>query len=295
VINTCVPSLLGEDLREIVEGDDFILVDSPGYKGGMEEGYQAALESLHPAVDPDRPGVNIDGVSLSDPFSAGNTQEVARILHSARIPVGTVLCRDAADMARHASSLTIGTNGDFGSGVGKFLGGTLGFPALRATFSQLAAECSDVDISPVLAEIDRQEERVISACDKFLRRFDPPDVAIFSGESYGIFAADTLKRYLDAGILVVGTRNAVSAETHYPWPVEQLTGIEEVRRTLTKSEPDLVIGSSFERAVCPNAAFVGIIPPLRGRIRLAPTPIAGPNGTLHFVEEALNACMDNRS
>jgi hypothetical protein len=41
-----------------------------------------------------------------------------------------------------------------------------------------------------------------------------------------------------------------------------------------------------------DRAFLGITPPLRGVIRLAPTPLAGINGTLFFVEQVLNACMD---
>ncbi len=133
VITTCVPSLLGEDIKSMLDENDVILVDSPGFAGDLETGYQAALASLSPAADPGRPGVNIDGVSLSDPFYEGNLEEISRILHRAGIPVGTVFCRDLSAMAEHASPLTIGTNEDFGSGVGKYVGGTLGIPVLRAT------------------------------------------------------------------------------------------------------------------------------------------------------------------
>ena len=44
-------------------------------------------------------------------------------------------------------------------------------------------------------------------CDKYLLRFDPPSVVIFSGASYAEFAAQTLERYLDADIRFIGSRN----------------------------------------------------------------------------------------
>ncbi|MGD0535289.1 MAG: nitrogenase component 1 [Methanoregula sp.] len=295
VITTCVPSVLGEDIKSMLDGTDVILVDSPGFAGELETGYRAALAALAPAVDPERTGVNIDGISLSDPFYEGNVQEVSRLLHRAGIPVGTVFCRDWYEMAGHAAPLTMGTNDDFASGVGKYLGGTLGIPALRATFENLSTAYEGADADPVLAELDVQEERVIHACDKYLRRYDPPGVAVFAGTAYALFAASTLKRYLDAEILAVGTRNDPLAAPAGQYQVEKLTGLEQVARKIAEVAPDLVIGSSFERSVSGDRTFVGIIPPLRGRVRLAHPPLAGTGGTLHFIEDVLNACMDKKT
>ena len=292
VVTTCVPSALGEDVREIVNGSGLIVVDSPGFAGDLEAGYQAALAALGPTINPEQPGVNIDGISLADPFHEGNSQEVSRLLYRAGISVGTVFCRDRAEKANTASPFTIGTNGDFGSGVGTYLGGTLGIPALRTTFGMLAEIFDHADADPVLKELDLQEERLIQAGDKFLQRYEPPRVAIFAGAAYALFAADTLKRYLDAEILVVGTRNDPPEKPGCQYRVEKLAGLDEVGRSITESDPDLVIGSSFERSLCPDRAFVGIIPPFRGQVRLAHYPLAGTGGSLYFVENVLNACMD---
>jgi nitrogenase molybdenum-iron protein alpha/beta subunit len=295
VITTCVPSVLGEDIKSMLDGTDVLLVDSPGFAGELETGYRAALTALAPKVDPERRGVNIDGVSLSDPFYEGNVQEVFRLLYHAGIPVGTVFCRDWYEMAGHAAPLTIGTNDDFASNVGKYLGGTLGIPALRVTFENLSTAYKGADADLVLAELDKQEERVIHACDKYLRRYDPPSVAIFAGTAYAFFAGDTLKRYMDADILTVGTRNDPPAHLTTQYPVEKLTGLEQVAEKIAEVSPDLVIGSSFEQSVSGDRTFVGIIPPLRGRVRLAHPPLAGTGGTLHFVENVLNACMDKKT
>ena len=292
IITTCVPSALGEDIREMVSGGGLIVVDSPGFAGDLEAGYQTALTALGPTVNPEQPGVNIDGISLADPFHEGNLQEVSRLLYRAGIPMGTVFCRDQAEKAKMASPFTIGTNGDFRSGVGTYLGGTLGIPALRITFERLAELFDHADTDQVLKELDLQEERLIRASDKFLQRYEPPCVTIFAGAAYALFAADTLKRYLDAEILVVGTRNDPPEKSGGQYKVEKLAGLEEVGRRIAESDPDLVIGSSFERSLCPDRAFIGIIPPFRGQVRLAHYPLAGTSGSLYFVETVLNACMD---
>ncbi|MEN6443343.1 MAG: nitrogenase component 1 [Methanoregula sp.] len=289
VITTCVPSILGEDIKSMLSDYDVILVDSPGFAGDIEVGYKAALSTLASTVDPDRPGINIDGASLFDPFSAGNVQEVTRMLAKASVPVGTVFADDALSRCWHATKHTIGTNEDFPSGVGTYLGGTLGFEALKPTLNRIAAACDTADIDPVLAEIGHEQERVIHACDKYLRRFDPPSAAIFAGASYARFAAESLARYLDADVRFVGTRNEPAA---FSCPSGQVTGLEQVSREIERAAPDLVIGSSFERSVSGGRAFVGIIPPLRGSVRLSYPALAGTGGTLSFIENVLNACMD---
>lgn len=294
VITTCVPAVMGEDLPSLLAGTDVLLIDSPGFAGELEAGYRAALAALCPTVDPSRPGINIDGVSLSDPFFEGNIAEVSGMLRTAGIPVGTVFSRDWAEMARHAAPLTIGTNDDFASGVGKYLGGTLGIPALRATFRELGDRIEGADVEPVLSGLDLQEERVVSACDRYLRRHDPPSVTIFAGAAYARFAAETLRQYLDAGILFVGTRNDPPKNPQLPFRMEKATGLEQVAGKIHELSPDLVIGSSFEQSVSPDSAFHGIIPPLNGQIRLTHPPLAGTGGTLRFMEEILNTCMDRR-
>ncbi len=292
VITTCVPSILGEDIRSMLAAHDVILVDSPGFSGDVEAGYHIALSTLAPSVDPDSTGVNVEGASLFDPFARGNVQECSRLLGIAGVPKGTIFSQDALRNVWQAAPYTIGTNEDFPSGVGTYLGGTLGLSETQTTFEHIAEVYDGADIEPVCREIAEEEERVIYACDKYLRRYDPPTVAIFAGASYAQFAAEVLNRYLDAGILFVGTRNEPSPVSRYP--TARIAGLSEARACIEQHTPDLVIGSSFERSVCNGRAFVGITPPLRGRVRLVHQPLAGIGGTLHFTEEVLNACMDRK-
>jgi len=290
VITTCVPAILGEDIQSMLAEHDVLLVDSPGFSGDVETGYAKALALLSPQTDAATEGVNIDGVCLLDPFHKGNLQEIRRLLGKASIPVATVFCRDSLQKTRTASALTIGTNGDFPSAVGDFLGGTLGFGTLRATFENLGNTFTGSDIDPVLLDIAQQEEETIRICDKFLRRFDPPSVVIFAGESYAEFAAQTLEHYLDADIRFIGLRNSPGRSRYPSGPV---TGLNEAKKVIDTNNPDLVLGSSFERSVSGKRAFYGMTPPLRGEVRLAPVPVAGINGMLFFMEQVLNTCMDH--
>jgi nitrogenase molybdenum-iron protein alpha/beta subunit len=291
VVTTCVPALIGEDIRSMLNEYEVILVDSPGFSGDVEAGYKKGLLSLEPAVDPANGGINIDGACLFDPFSGGNIREIVRLLGNASVPVGTVFCADELRNVEHAARYTLGTNGDFASGVGEVLGGTLGFEEIHETFKRVASVCPDADISPVEKEIQREDERIVKACDKFLRRFDPPQTVIFGGFSYATFAARTLKRYLDADILYVGTRNEPGTS---PFPSGHVQGLSLVRSLIRHHDPSLIIGSSFERSVATNRAFVGLTPPLRGMVQLAPHPVAGITGNLSFLENVLNACMDQK-
>jgi len=290
VITTCVPAILGEDIQSLLAEHDVLLVDSPGFSGDVEAGYTKALSRLAPRTDAATGGVNIDGVCLLDPFSKGNLQEIRRLLALASVPVATVFCRDALKKIHTAAACTVGTNGDFASNVGENLGGTLGFDTLRATFERLGNIFEESDIGPVMREIAHQEEETVRICDKFLRRFDPPAVVIFAGTSYAEFAAQTLERYLDADIRFIGKRNP---GTPSRFNTALVTGQKEAKTLIGLHNPDLVLGSSFERSVSGSRAFYGITPPLRGTVRLAPIPLAGVNGMLFFMEQVLNACMDH--
>jgi nitrogenase molybdenum-iron protein alpha/beta subunit len=290
VITTCVPAILGEDVRSMLADFDVLLVDTPGFAGEVETGYSKALALLGPKTDPQREGVNIDGVCMLDPFFSGNLQEIRRLLDLASVPVATVFCRDMLKKAYGAAVYTIGTNGDFRSGIGECLGGTLGLEPLREAFERLGDVVDGSDIGPVLQEIALQETEIVRIADRFLRRFDPPSVTIFAGASYAEFAARALEQYLDADIRFIGTRNP---ESRCRYPSGLVTGLREAEQLIREHDPELVLGSSFERSVSGNRAFCGITPPLRGRVRLAPVPLAGINGTLFFMEQALNACMDH--
>jgi len=290
VVTTCVPAIVGEEIREVLP-EGAILLDSPGFAGQMEVGYGRALAALDPRIDPGETGVNIAGLNLLDPFHSGNLLEAGRLLSLAGARTGTRIPRDPLDRISRCGPIAVSVNPDLPSGTGECAGDLLGLTGVEKTFSCLGDRIPLADVSPVLAEASRAEERIQHAADKYLKRFDPPRAAVFGGFAYATFAADTLKRYLDADILVLGSRNGLRPSPH---PAREMVQIGGIAGSLSDEKPDLIAGSSFERSAWPGAAFAGLTPPLRGRILLRSRCLAGIEGTLSFMEEVLNACMDRR-
>ncbi len=291
VVTTCVPSLTGEDTARILDEFDAIFVDSPGFLGPYEAGYALALSRLGIKTDPETPGVNIDGLSRFDPFSTGNLMEISRLLAASKTPVASRLCRGPYAAVSHCSAYTVESNPDLPGGTGESLGNMLGFGAVRATCRTLEEKGLSADIASVISEADAAEERVIRACDRYLRRHDPPVAAIFSWFPYARFAAEALTRYLDAGIAIIGSRTATGPS---PYRAVHTIDHRKIANLIAGEQPDLIIGSSFEHSLSPETAFVPLTPPVRGRVLLRSTPVAGTEGTLAFMETVLNACMDKK-
>jgi len=289
VVTTCVTAVTGEDPAEIGTDRDLLVVDSPGFAGGMEEGYRLAMEALAPAVDPGTPGVNLDGIHPADPFSRGNLREAERLLALAGTTPATTFTDTTLGMLHQAAPVSLSVNPDLAGGAGRRIGSLLGLHNVKASFDALAEACPGTDPDPVLREVEKAEERITYAADKYLRRHDPPTVAIFGMAAPAVSAAEMLTMYLDSGIAAIGSRNEPGPSR---FPIVRMTSLEEIRVMLDREQPDLILGSSYERMVHPESAFVGITLPLRGRIQLRARPLAGIEGALDLVELVLNACMD---
>lgn len=289
VITTCIPALTGEDLNDLGRQNDLIIIDSPGFLGDFETGYSLALQQLPVRIAPGSEGVNLDGISLFDPFCSGNIMEARRLLDRMGIPLATTFCDDKLQSLDTVSPFTLTTNPDYSSGTGQSLGCILGLDDVRSTCDSVAGIFPSAEVDGIYREADHAEERIIHACDRYLRRYDPPSVAIFAGDGYARFIADLLDRYLDAPILCIGSRNVpVPSRFHSIW----MTSLDQIRDMIGDSKPDLIFGSSFENSIRDGAAFIPVTPPVRGTIRLRSHAICGIEGTLSCMEETLNACMD---
>lgn len=292
VVNTCVPGIAGEDLAGALADLPVTVVDAPGFLGGAWAGHARAIAALGPVVDDAAGGIGIDGLSPLDPFARGNLHEIERLLRLAGATPGTRYAGGTLESLRHAAPVSVVANPAFAAGPGERAGDLLGLDAVLATFGRLANRDDRIDLSPVASECAMAEERCVRACDKYLRRNDPPRAALF-GEGACIAAAGRLlDRYLGADCAVLGYRD-VPPGPDQPGAV-QADDLGRVEEALARADPDLVLGSSFEQRLRPDAAFVPLAPPLRDRWRLAATPYAGVEGVLALVEAVLNACTAKR-
>jgi nitrogenase molybdenum-iron protein alpha/beta subunit len=291
VVNSCVPSILGEDVRDILSEYNIIFVDNPGFTGDFESGYLGAVKDLPVCMEQVTDRVNIEGINLIDPFARGNQREAERLLQLMGVTVGTIFCHDSYESLSSTASFSVTVNPDLSAGYGHELGSLLGLSSIRKTVYTLADRFCNAETSGIENEILMVEERIIKAADKYLKRFDPPTVAIFSTCSYSGFAGATLQQYLDADIVFCGSRNEPRTSCANATKITSLAIIESAIR---EHAPDLVLGSTFERSVAANAAFVGLTPPIRGEFRLSSKSLAGTEGELSFMEDILNACMDHQ-
>ena len=289
VVTSCVPAVMGEDVRTQLEGFDVMLIDSPGFLGGFEAGYREAAGRLPLQIAGDSQEVNVEGINLADPFGRGNQREACRFLSVMGITPGVMFCLDSFDRLGAVPEHSISVNPDLEIRRAGSLGSILGIGEMEKTVKNLADTIDGADPVPAEHEIRTVDETIARVSDKYLKRHDPPSVAIFSGLSYARFARDALKRYLDAEIVWCGSRsdNPEGVEG-----MEHVTSLSRISDIIAANAPDLVLGSSFEQSVPGDFAFSGITPPLRGSVRLASSPIAGTEGLLGFMEDVLNACMD---
>jgi nitrogenase molybdenum-iron protein alpha/beta subunit len=286
ILNTCIPALTGEDLAGAFPDGAAIFVDAPGFAGNVEEGVKIAYESLAIETNEMRDGVNIDGVSLLDLFWRGNLHEAERLLSTMGIPVVVRFAKDTYENLRKGAALhTISVNPSYTSGIGSMLGSFL-FPDLKETIENLAITFPDADMDPVLDEWERADELMFYYSDKYLRKYEPPIVAVCSQESYAIFAQKIMERYFGSDVPVVLARNR-NAKT-----IPCVTNLQEITGKIAACKPDLILGSTFEANPYPNAAFLGITPPDRSRVSISARPITGIEGGISFIEGVLNSLMD---
>ncbi|HVP94056.1 MAG TPA: nitrogenase component 1 [Methanoregulaceae archaeon] len=291
VVTSCVPAVMGEDIRTLLEGFDAMLVDSPGFLGGFEAGFREAAGLLPIRMMSGLAQVNIEGINLADPFGRGNQREACRLLSSMGIKPGVIFCHDSYNHLMEAPDLSISVNPDLNAVNGTSLGSILGIKEMKSTIQNLACALEGSDPVPAEDEIASVDETIVRVSDKYLKRHDPPSVAIFSTFSYAMFARETLKRYLDAEIVFCGSRSVLPESVP---GIEHVTSLSRISEIINNTCPDLVLGSSFEQSLTGNFAFSGLSPPLRGSIRLSSRPIAGTEGLLGFMEDVLNASMDQK-
>ncbi|MDR0981504.1 MAG: nitrogenase component 1 [Methanocalculaceae archaeon] len=286
VVNTCVPALTGEDLKTAFSEETAMFVDAPGFCGNAEEGAAKAFAAMMPDIAADRSGVNIDGINLLDLFWRGNLHETERLLVLLGIPVAVRFCRDTwKNLQAGAAPVTISANPSYASGVGEYLGSML-FLDIPKTVDRLLTLFPNIDAEVVLAERQQVEEQMFYSCDKYLRKYTPPVVAVAAQESYAVFAKAMMERYFGSDVPVVFARDRAAASVPYS------VNSAEINAKIAAAEPDLILGSTFEAAACRHAAFFGITPPDRSRISVAARPLAGVEGGLMLIEGALNALMN---
>ena len=288
VVNTCVPSIMGEDIPEILSDYDVISVDVAGFKGDFDSGWKSAIKALNPVCDETKEAVNIEGICSLDPFYRGNLNEAKRLLNLAEIPIGTTFFHDTYNCTKNPSKYSISANPDYDTGVAEKSFDILGLTATENAFSKLSEIFQDTDLDAVLSLTEEADEILTKAGDKFLRKYDPPRAAVFSTGSYTEFACNILVKYMDADIVCAGARNR-DITTEAGLKSDMINHLRPIKSAIERENPDIIIGSSFEYAKFPKVPFVGLTFPIRHIKMLSHRPVSGPEGSLYFMESVINS------
>ncbi len=291
VVNSCVPSTIGEDVGQFLDDHNAIVVDAPGYAGDLGEGFRRAVAALAPAVDPSRAGVNLDGCISTDLFSTGNRREAKRLCGMAGIPVAATYCRDTLASVRRPSPVTLTLVPDMATGIGDRAGVMLGLAGVRDAFERLGGLCPEADVSPVMDEAEEAEERIVIACDRYLRAHDPPVIGIVAMGGYAIMIADLCTTYLDADIAFAASRTVPPKGCT---DIVYAPDIGSIRACLDEHSPDIIFGSAYEAALAPGAVQVQVTLPMKKSLMLCNRPLAGIEGALWVIERVLAAGKSSR-
>ncbi|GEM_PF-148179 len=288
VITSCVTSVTGEDYSPITDYEGVILIDSPGFLGGPAIGYKRAMDALEPACDESKIAMNVDGICKLDPFNKGNFFEARRLFNISGIPHGSFIAFDTLANIKSPSNYTLTLNPLYESGLGAQCGTLLGLDEIGQFAKKIEEIWPNCRTEEIFIELDKTEEIISYACEKYLKRNDPPSIAVFCDHGYYEYIVKTMKNYLDAELINVKKEESDQFNIYEPSPSQNFAVFE----VITESKPDLVFGSSFEKVISNKPAFIGVSYPLRDKVSLSSKPLLGTEGLLHLVEDTLNALRD---
>lgn len=185
VINSPGAALIGDDLDRFVSSAKLdvpcVSLESTGYSGTLEEGFQealiATLRTLEPPCRQESPRVvNLVGLSIGQKHWEGNCLELERLLSLCGVSVGTVLSAGATVKSLRdlrSASLNVMVHEELGDRLASWCQGQYGLKTLRPCagapigFDQTEAwvrgvcEALGVSPEPAIEEINRARARAV--------------------------------------------------------------------------------------------------------------------------------------
>lgn len=329
-VNTPGAALIGDDLDRSVRSANLqvpcVTIETTGYSGTFEEGFQEALirtlETLKPSGSRETgpciqgPCVNLIGVSIEEKYWEGNNEELARLLSLCGIEVNTVLSAGSTvDELRNlpCARLNVMVREEFGNNLADWCAKNFGLETLRPCsgapvgFDQterwVREICDAVGASfdSALRDIDEARTRAVMHIKQFNSLTGLPKGATFAVRERPSFALPLsvwLYEYLGmtpAAISPVGLYTFLHDEFE-----EMLRGIgcEGAWKNRGVETADVVFADGVTVARVEESTGrkggIEISLPSRDRVDIVPKSVYGPRGALHLLEWIINALVDLR-
>ena len=323
VVNSPGAALIGDDLNRFIHAANLdipcIAVESTGYSGTMEEGFQeAVIQSLKPLnskpVKTKPRTINLLGLSIFQKHWEGNIAELKRLLALCGIGVGAVVCAGSTCKelgALGASQCNVMVHEELGGRIAKWCESNLDLPAIRPisgapvgfdrTEEWVRGVCRTVGVSPQPAvdAIDRARIRGVSYIQRLNSLTGLPKGASFAVRapvSLALPLTQWLHDYLGMAPVAVDPTDADSPLLPELRRVLERAGAMDAMGSTVFSGADMVFADGASLAQIPNPdgmmTGVEIALPSMGYIDVVDKCLLGAQGTLYLIEWIVNALRD---
>ncbi|WP_028314255.1 nitrogenase component 1 [Desulfatibacillum aliphaticivorans] len=323
VVNSPGAALIGDDLNRFIQAANLdipcVAVESTGYSGTMEEGFQEAVIQTLRTLKPQQKKslertVNLLGISIFQKHWEGNIAELTRLLALCGVNVGAVVCAGSSFeeiMAMGNSQCNVMVHEELGGRIAEWCESRLGLPTMRPingapigfdrTEEWVRGVCRAVGVSPqpAIEAIDQARIRGVTYIQRLNSLTGLPKGATFAVRapvSIALPLTQWLHDYLGMAPAAVDLTDADSPLMPEMKEVLNRAGALDALGVTDFSGVDMVFADGASLAQIPNPegmmTGVEIALPTMGYIDVVHKCLLGAQGTLHLIEWIVNALRD---
>jgi nitrogenase molybdenum-iron protein alpha/beta subunit len=296
VVSGCAPAITGDDMEAVIKDTPLnkkvVFVDSPGFKGGMYEGYEEALVAFGQLMEkPDqkvRKSINLIGVCPDDCRLEADMQEIREMLGD--IKINAVIANCTFQEFIHAPRAELNVVFGPGEQLAQLMEKEFDIPYITVEypyglegsrrFLQDIGQRLEVDLSQPITHGEQQVILFLRRIYTYLQNLYSLPVAVIGDPCRVKPMAMFLEREVGLDIEVL-VDNAQLEDYHF---------FEEQVR---KSNATMLFGTSFERrlALELNIPLIRYTYPIFDSVYITERPYTGYRGTMNILEDIINGVI----
>jgi len=287
-----VSCLIGDDCRAMIQSEDWgsrvVLVEAPGIKGSMRDGYEDALMSLAPFMNESKQiprSINLIGYCPDDFKADADIKEIKQLLDNDGISINCVISNCSYEEFIKAPAAELNVVLGQGIRLAKFMETNFDVPymeleypyGIQGTTDMRQKICNFMDIKPGEKNVDLQSLEKIYL---YLNELYGSSAAII-----GDFRAKPMARFLsdELGFDIAAISSFEEAE--------------QFEESVLNSNALMLFGSSFEKGMANSMGIplVRFVYPVFDQVSISDSPFAGIRGTAFLIENIVNSALAFRN
>lgn len=297
VLTGCVAEIIGDDIKTTVNSfrdkKKILYLDSAGFKGNMNEGYENALIKLFSLMkEPERKrekSINIIGVSIDDPKIDADINEIKRMLNG-KVEINTILASCTLEELERASEAESNIVFNRGVGLAELMKDKYDIPYINVDYPYgLEGSKNFLNILEDSLKINLEEEKkllenetlpLIKKTYQYLQHIYGLPVALIGDN----VRATGLKKFLI---------NELGLEIEVFNKYEELEDLAEFYDQVRNSNAVMVFGSTYEKKITDelNIPLIRYTYPVIDSISISDRPYVGAKGTINIIEDIINSLL----